>query len=83
MTDRGKTIRVMIFLGSDRKSWAAGIVSKEHQGRTTLSMRLARAHPMPPLEYVPPGADVDVYRAWLALGAYLARDERAEGTDEP
>lgn len=82
MTDRGKTIRVMIFLGSDRKSWAAGIMSREHHGRTTLSMRLARAHPMPPLEYVPPGVDVDVYRAWLALGALIAGPESAEGTDE-
>lgn len=72
----------MLHLAADRQSWAAGIVSREHVGQTVTSTRHASAHPMPDVQYFPPGVDRDIYRAWLALGEYIADRTVREGTSD-
>lgn len=67
-------MRVMLHLGAEGSTWAAGIVRAEWQGAVQVNSRFARAHPMPAVESVPVGVDRDVWLAYVALGE-LVREQ--------
>jgi hypothetical protein len=63
---RARTVKVTIHIGQTG-SYAVGIITSEWQGSVRLDRRLARAHPMPDDLPPPPGVNLDVWRAFLAL----------------
>jgi hypothetical protein len=79
--DRPKTVRVILHIGAGGVSWAAGIITTEHRGPTTVNRRFASAHPMPEIMSFPHGVDPDIWRAYVALSEYLRLEIEQQGVE--
>lgn len=66
MSDRPRTIRVLIHIGSGGRV-AIGLSRSVWQGPHRLDMRLASAVPVEPRGPIPRGVDPDLWLAYTAL----------------
>lgn len=71
---RAVTVRVLVHLTTD-SHYAVGVVASEWQGAVKVTRRLAQLRPVGEPVGRPLGVDIDVWRAYCALGALVEEQE--------
>lgn len=78
---RARTCRVLIHTTASGQ-FAVGVVVSEWQGAVKVSRRLARLRPVIERSAPPPGVDLEIWRAWIALLDLIEEqrtDQRPDG----